>query len=441
MPRLSIPILLFILCVISPVSADEGVPQSWVTVDDKGELKVDLWFFWSEHCPHCQDARPHVEALPEALPWLRLHSLKLEGHPEHVARYKFLANRVGGEARSVPAMLFCAQMMVGWESNDTTGKHLREGLRDCHAQIAAGMEIASDNAKPPESRPAPQQQDRSPIILPIVGEVDLQAWSLPAFTLVLAGLDSFNPCAFFVLLFLLSLLAHAGSRRRMLAVGGLFIAISGLVYFLSMAAWLNLFSLIGHLYWVTLGAGLLALVIGVFNIKDYFLFQQGPSLSISAKAKPKLFERMRDLVSAGSMPAMLAAAALLAVIANLYELLCTAGFPMVYTRVLTLNELPVSSYYLYLALYNLIYILPLLTIMLVFVFTLGSRKLQESEGRILKLLSGLMMFGLGAVLVFVPSALDRLWTAVLLLLAAVVVTWLLVKRFPGGVKVKSKGIG
>ncbi|MCU7905871.1 MAG: hypothetical protein KZQ76_08425 [Candidatus Thiodiazotropha sp. (ex Epidulcina cf. delphinae)] len=439
MSRLSILFLLSVFTMVSPVSADEGVGSSWAAVDNTGALRVDLWFFWSEHCPHCQDARPHVEALPEALPWLRLHSLKLEGHPEHVAHYKFLAGRVGGEARSVPAMLFCTQMMVGWESFETTGKRLREGLMDCYARLAAGVEMAPDNPKPLENQPAPRQQGVSPIILPIVGEVDIQAWSLPAFTLVLAGLDSFNPCAFFVLLFLLSLLVHAGSRGRMLAVGGLFIAVSGLVYFLSMAAWLNLFSLVGHLYWVTLGAGLLALAIGVFNVKDYFLFQQGPSLSIPAKAKPKLFARMRDVVSAGSMPAMLAAAALLAVIANLYELLCTAGFPMVYTRVLTLSALPVPSYYRYLALYNLIYILPLLTIMLVFVFTLGSRKLRESEGRVLKLLSGLMMLGLGAVLVFVPGALDRLWTAVLLLLAAVVATWFLVKRFPGGVKAESKG--
>jgi phosphoglycerol transferase MdoB-like AlkP superfamily enzyme len=103
---------------------------------------------------------------------------------------------------------------------------------------------------------------------------------------------------------------------------------------------------------------------------------------------------------------------------------------MVYTRTLTLSQLPPSAHYLYLALYNLIYIVPLLLIMLLFVFTLGSRKLQAREGQILKLLSGLMMSGLGAVLVFAPGLLDRLWTAAALLLGAVAITWVVTRRLP-----------
>jgi hypothetical protein len=63
---------------------------------------------------------------------------------------------------------------------------------------------------------------------------------------------------------------------------------------------------------------------------------------------------------------------------------------------------------------------PLLLIMLLFVFTLGSRKR----------LSGLMMSGLGAVLVFAPGLLDRFWTAVVLLLGAVAITWIVARRFP-----------
>jgi uncharacterized membrane protein HdeD (DUF308 family) len=112
----------------------------------------------------------------------------------------------------------------------------------------------------------------------------------------------------------------------------------------------------------------------------------------------------------------------LALAANAYELLCTAGFPMVFTRILTLNELSPAAHYLYLALYNLVYVLPLLAIVVVFVVTLGARKLTENEGRILKLLSGLMMLGLGAVLLIAPDTLSQPLTAVVLIAAALVVT-------------------
>jgi hypothetical protein len=119
---------------------------------------------------------------------------------------------------------------------------------------------------------------------------------------------------------------------------------------------------------------------------------------------------------------MLVGTVALALAANSYELLCTAGFPMVYTRVLTLQELSGWSYYAYLVLYNLIYVLPLAAIVLVFTFTLGARKLSEREGRVLKLLSGVMMLGLGVTMLLRPEALGSPAIGVGLLALAVLVT-------------------
>jgi hypothetical protein len=248
--------------------------------------------------------------------------------------------------------------------------------------------------------------------LPLLGEIDPNRYSLPVLTLVLAGLDSVNPCAFFVLLFLLSLLVHARSRARILFIGGVFVLFSGLIYFVFMAAWLNLFLIVGRVRLVTGIAGTVAVILATLNIKEYFLFGQGPSLSIPEHAKPGLFRRMRDLTSAEHLLPMVIGTVTLAIAANTYELLCTAGFPMVYTRALTLGELGPGEHYLYLALYNLIYVVPLAAVVLVFAYTLGSRKLGEREGRVLKLASGLMMLGLGVVLLIAPVWLDNVFFAI-----------------------------
>jgi hypothetical protein len=116
---------------------------------------------------------------------------------------------------------------------------------------------------------------------------------------------------------------------------------------------------------------------------------------------------MRRLLRQRSLSGLLLASVTLALAANSYELLCTAGFPVIYTRLLTLQALSAPAYYAYLALYNLVYVLPLLVIVLVFVRTLGSRKLGEAEGRVLKLVSGLMMLGLGGALLLAPELLSR----------------------------------
>lgn len=379
-------------------AAPVGDPWAWTRTTADGSEVVNLYFFWSERCPHCQEARPFIESLQLRHHWLRVYSYEVGGNRDNAARYQALARSLGREASSVPAFVFCGTLAAGWKSVATTGAWLERQLDSCRDRAATpGTETATAAfAAPPP-----------PLEVPLLGMVDPGRLSLPTLTLVLAGLDSFNPCAFFVLLFLLSLMVHARSRGRMLMIGGVFVLCSGLVYFLFMSAWLKLFLLIGGLSWITLGAGVVAVGIGLLNIKEYFRFRHGPSLTIPEQAKPRLFERMRRLALARSLAAMLLGTVLLALAANSYELLCTAGFPLVYTRLLTLNELPVSGYYLYLLLYNLVYIIPLLVIVVLFTLTLGSRKLSEREGRLLKLLSGLMMAQLGGVLLLAPGALGN----------------------------------
>jgi hypothetical protein len=207
-------------------------------------------------------------------------------------------------------------------------------------------------------------------------------------------------------------------------VGGLFVLTSGLVYFAFMAAWLNLFQLLGGVRLLTLLAGLVATAIGALNIKDYYRPHDGATLGISKKNRERLFQRMRLLLNVQRLPTLLLGTLLLALAANSYELLCTLGLPMVFTRILTLEQLPTLHYYDYLALYNLVYVTPLAIIVGLFVLTMGRRKLTEGEGRFLKLLSGHMMVGLGLLLLIKPGLLNHPVWAGLLIFVAVVATLL-----------------
>jgi len=394
----------------SPVAADASL---WIDHDAAGERQVHLYFFWTRNCPHCQAATPFVEALSARYPWLLVHSGDVSSDAEAAKAYVAMAEALSQEASSVPAFMFCGRMTVGFDRPEGTGHALEEGLRLCRETgMPATFEPAAAMARVPS------------VDLPLLGRVTAEQLSLPVFTLIIAGLDAFNPCAFFVLLFLLSLLVHAGSRRRMLFIGAVFLSFSGLIYFVFMAAWLNAFRWLGEIAMVTTVAGMLAIIIALINIKDYFWFKKGISLSISDTAKPRLYRHVRGLLRADSMPALTLGTVALAVAANSYELLCTAGFPMVYTRLLTLSDLSPWQHYAYLGLYNLVYVMPLMIITLVFTWTLGSRKMSESEGRFLKLLSGSMMLGLGVLLLVAPAALNDLRVALALLAGALGGSWL-----------------
>jgi hypothetical protein len=401
-----------LLLFSAAATAADGI--QWTSEGPDGATRIVLYYFYSDTCPHCIEAKPFVAEL-DARDWIDLRAFEITKNRDNGLLYRDTAAAIGEQARSVPAFIFCGSMHTGFDAPESTGAVLLARLENCRADPGRHLAMLR------QAVPVPGEV--MGVEVPLLGFVDPSDWGLPILTVVIAGLDAFNPCAFFVLLFLLSLMVHARSRARMMIVGGTFVLISGLIYFVFMAAWLNVFLLIGEIRMVTLLAGLIAVTLAAINIKDYFWFDSGgPSLSIPESKKPGMYQRMRNLVGAKTLPPMIAGTIVLAIAVNSYELLCTAGLPMVYTRILTLREADTFVYYMYLVLYNIIYVIPLLIIVMLFVLRFGSRKLGEREGRLLKLMSGMMMLGLGGVMLLAPTALNNAGVAIGLLGAAMIAT-------------------
>jgi len=383
-----------------------------------------VYFFRGRGCPHCEKEKSFLRALQRELPAMTVKDYEVWYDKENAALLARLMKAHGLQVSGVPITFVDGHAFAGFSSQ--TRRAIEEAVRECGSRPcvdpmdAIGKGPAGTTASTAQESAA--KDNGTFFNIPLIGTLNAQDASLPVMTLVIAGLDSFNPCAFFVLLSLLGLLVHARSRNRMLLIGLVFVFFSGFVYFLFMAAWLNLFLVMGQVAIITTVAGVVSVIIAAINIKDFFLFKQGVSLSIPDSAKPGLFDRMRRLMRATSMISILAGTTVLAIVANSYELLCTAGFPLVFTRILTLQNLPAATYYLYLMFYNIVYVVPLLIIVVVFTATLGSRKLSEWQGRVLKLVSGSMMLGLGIVLLADPSLLSSLLTSLGVLSAAIVLS-------------------
>ncbi|NIL97251.1 MAG: hypothetical protein GTO53_06650 [Planctomycetales bacterium] len=235
--------------------------------------------------------------------------------------------------------------------------------------------------------------------------MSVQRVGLPALTLAVGLVDGFNPCAMWVLLFLLSLLVNLKDRWRILVIAGTFILISGLAYFAFMAAWLNVFLFVGYLRPIQIALGMIAIAVGSIHIKDFFAFHRGFSLSIPEAAKPGIYARTRRIITAENLVGALIGAAVLAVMVNVVELLCTAGLPALYTEILTMQNLPSWQNYAYLALYNVCYMFDDTLMVGMVVITLSRHKLQENQGRWLKLLSGVIITILGGIMIIKPELL------------------------------------
>jgi len=274
---------------------------------------------------------------------------------------------------------------------------------------------ADPPSNPSSSNSHPQEADDLSASLIQESEANL-AW----ITIVIAGMDSLNPCAFYILTFLLSILIYARDRRKILIVGGIFTFFSGLCYFLFMAAWLNVFLIGSHIQPLIWAIMIFVIIAGALNIKDYFKPEKGPSLSSSSKKLAEMGKVVRKLLGAESLLSLAIGSSILAFMVNLYELLCTAGFPVVYTKILSDFNLDPLTYYLYLIFYNVIYVLPLLGIVLIFAFTLGRMRLSETWARRLKLFSGYLMIALALSLLIDPMILETFQSTVALLAGSVI---------------------
>ena len=367
---------------------------------------ADIEVFVRNGCPHCAAAEVFLQKLQQSHPGLRVTLRHIDLDATALQQLEALA-AAHQQAVRVPAFRVGGELIIGYSAEATDALILQalsqaaphnqptdQDTGSCGIDTSLSCETHADHGIP--SPPA------GFTITLFDRHIDLDQVGLPLFTLALGFLDGFNPCSFWVLILMISMLAPMHNRWRMLAIAGTFVLVEGLAYFVFMTAWLNLFLLIGMSHTSALIIAGLAILAGLINLKDFWAFGKGFSLSIPASAKPGIYARMRAILQAENLTGAMLAAVVLAVLVQLVELMCTSGFPALYTRILTLQHLDSMEYYGYLLLYNLAYLIDDVVILLIGIITLSQKRLQEQEGRWLKLLSGAVMLGLGIYL---------LWTA------------------------------
>ncbi len=364
-------LLLFgLLATLIPV----GAADHQTIVDNPDVLQI----FVSESCPHCTEVKRFMPEFSRGHPWLNVVYRSLE--KDNTARDDLVhySQAAGVWPPGVPTFVFRDRVLVGFDDADSTGP-LLEALLERSITSTGDLDTG------------------------LFGTISVAEVGLPLFTLAIGLLDGFNPCAMWVLLFLLSMLVHLQDRKRMAMIAGTFVLVSGLVYYIFMAAWLNLFLILDMSSSIRIILACIALLIGLINVKDYLAVAPGITLSIPDSAKPGIYARVRKIISVEPLSSSLIAVAVLAVLVNFVELLCTAGFPAIYTAILTRQGLEPVEHYAYLGLYIAGYITDDALMVGTAVMALSNRRLTERGGRILKLISGAAMLVLGFVMLFRPE--------------------------------------
>jgi uncharacterized membrane protein/thiol-disulfide isomerase/thioredoxin len=353
----------------------------------------DINFFYLPGCSHCDEQRPFNEKVAEKYPSIQivehdatkpqesallsemLEELRIEDEPEFpITIITISENQV----------LVSGWVSGGWESEETTGEAIAEALQQC---------LAGECPLPAGEEP------RGTIVLPWIGEIVLADYSLPALAGILGLVDGFNPCAMWVLVYLISLVATLRDRRRIWLIVGSFVLASGVLYFLFMTLWFEAYrQFIGHLMAVTIVIGLVAMGGGILQVREVIKTKGAIVCEVTGEeSRKKTMTRIQRIVSSPITLGTIAGIIALAFAVNSIEFVCSAAIPAVFTRVLSLASLTNFQYYGYILLYVVIFMLDDAVIFGTAAFALTSN-LGERYAKYFRPVGAAILIILGALL-------------------------------------------
>ena len=380
---------LFLLALILIVRGEEKRPQEGLV----GEEAVH--FFYNPTYPHCRAQKQFHLYLQQKYP-----ELSIIGHdtsrPEEIARLMAMAKERGlrSERLAVPITFVGPYVLIGFERPENSGVTLEKSIA-AHLHKTPELFTESDE----------QWLTRETVDLGWFGMIRTADYSLPVLTILFGLIDGFNPCAMWVLVYMLSLLAGLNEKKKVWILAGSFLAASAILYFLLMTAWLNVFLFLGYLRPLTIVIGCFAMGAGGLSVWEYWRDKGEVSCKVvDPTSRKKTMNRIEQVMAAPVSLATLSAIIILAFVINSIEFACSAALPAIYTHILSLHHLATLRYYGYILLYVFFFMLDDLIIFTLAILALESRVGQRYAGYC-KGVGGILLLVLGVIMVFWPELL------------------------------------
>ncbi len=435
-------VVLFTVVVAAPVEAQTPTPVN----------PVYIYFFWGEGCPHCAKAKPFLEYLASKYPQIVFNSYEIYYDQQNQTKFLLMAEEYGIDQLAVPTIFIGPYHVQGYSEEldasieEVVNVCIKDGCVDPGNGVIKNA-VSYAPTRTPTFSPFSSQNptlEKTPepigsggnaissssnlnqsveLKLPFFGTVNLASKSAIFSTAIIALVDGFNPCSLWVLTMLLALTLHTGSRKKVFVIGFVFLTVTAAIYALFIAGLFSVLSISSFMGWIRILVALIALVFAIVNIKDYFWYKEGLSFTISDEKKPGIFRRIRQLIdNSNSFAGLVGGTIALAAGVSLVEFSCTAGFPVIWTNILTSLNIKGLAFILLLVLYMIIYQLDEMIIFFSSIITLKTSRIEEKHGRILKLISGVLMFTLAVVMLVKPELMNSLGSSLAIFGSAIIAT-------------------
>ena len=348
---------------------------------------IDVTIYYGRECPHCHDAMELLDELALEHPEMKIEKVEVWHSPENQAIFIELIESLGYNPNitGVPFIIIDGQIIEGFYP-----EKIRASVAACEASVE--QECAS--SEKPET-----------IVHFLFGEIDISKMSLPLLTVVLGLADGFNPCAMWVLVYLIAILIETKDKKKIWLIVGTFVFASAVLYFIFLTAWLNLFLFLGYLSWIQIIVGIIAIGTGIFHIREHLKPGAATCEATDNKGKKSIMDKIKKLTEGAIVPATIIGLILLAFTVNLIEFVCSAGIPAVFTKILAMSNLSIIEYYGYILLYDFFFMLDDIIIFGGAALALNYVDINSKYVKFAGLFGGIVLLLLGIVLIFFPELL------------------------------------
>ena len=385
-----------------------------VNADSEKNL-VNIYLFHSDTCPHCKEEIKFLDSIKDDYDNIKIYMYEI-GDSNNIRLLDEVAQLYDTNVSGTPFTIIGDKYFKGFSYEGYHDRFIAaidyysdNPYKDRAGEYIGNIELPSyqfdDNDETVNKDVDEYIEEKTNRKVMIFGkEISLKNMTLPIISIIIGLVDGFNPCAMWVLLFLISMLIGMKDKKRMIIIGFTFLLTSALVYLLFMIAWLNAATLLLTINWVRLIIGLVALFGAAINLSSYIKHRKDNGCDvIDDKKRSKIFDKIKKFTHEKNFALALIGAMALAVSVNIVELACSAGLPVMFIEILSMNHPSILEKVIYIGLYMLFFLLDDLIVFIIAISTMELTGFSTKYGKLSKLIGGLLLLGIGILLIFKPE--------------------------------------
>lgn len=371
--------------------------------------EITLYFFHGDGCPHCAEEEKYLKTIENKYDNFKIVRYEV-WYNDSNAQLLEKVNKVFSISKvGVPTNVIGNTVISGFGS--TTGSKIERAIdfykKNEYVDVVEQIKkdnLSNDKIYDKFSAEEEKSDSEMSVDIPIIGKVNMKKVSLTTASVIIGFIDGFNPCAMWILLFLISILIGMKNRKRMWILGLTFLITSALVYMIIMLSWINIAVKITAIIWIRNIIAIIALIGGIINLISFIKSSKDDGCNIvDEKKRRKIFSKIRKFTSEKSFLLAIIGVIGLAISVNLVELACSAGLPIVFSELLVLNNVNGIMKFMYTLIYIVFFLIDDLIVFFIAMFTMKVTGISSKYNKYSHLLGGIIMILVGILLIFKPE--------------------------------------